>query len=194
MAASRVYARAEEGPLRQGLILTGLVQAKLQVDWMGPTFTESGKAPFDLTTHPFVVVLSQDCDLDWDHRAREDGGKGDKRLPSVLFCEAIEAKVLRGRSDIKSDIWKRIRLNKDERYQFLQRIPPEEDALGRGLPELGIDFKRYFTIPTDEVYGQLKAVAKRRARLVSPYLEHLGSRFCHFQSRVALPAEHLSEP
>lgn len=105
----------------------------------------------------------------------------------------IEAAGLRGAPGINSAIWRRIEQNKDERYQFLKRITPEQDTLGEGLPELGIDFKRYFTIPTDEVYVRLSAGVQRRCRLVSPYLEHLSTRFWYFQARVALPAEHRSE-
>ena len=55
-------------------------------------------------------------------------------------------------------------------------------AIGEGMPELGIDFKRYFTIPTDEVYFRIRAEAQRRSRLRSPYLEHLSNRFYSFQS------------
>lgn len=63
-----------------------------------------------------------------------------------------------------------------------------------GLPELGIDFKKIFTIPTDEIYQRIAlGQVKRRAVLVSPYLEHLSSRFAYFLSRIALPQEHLSE-
>jgi hypothetical protein len=35
--------------------------------------------------------------------------------------------------------------------------------------------------------------AKRRYALVSPYFEHLSSRFAYDLSRVALPGEHASE-
>ena len=97
-------------------------------------------------------------------------------------------------SDIKSNIWQRIRINKDERYHFLQIIPPEEDAFLQGIPELGIDFKRYFTLRTDDVYVALTSnTAQRRSRLISPYLEHLSTRFAYYQFRVALPSDHESE-
>lgn len=129
-----------------------------------------------------------------DFKPRNEGNlESDKIIPSVLFCEVITAEQLRGRADMKSNIWQRIRQNKDERYQFLEKVLSKDDLLGEGLPELGIDFKRYFTIPTDEVYFRLKTDAKRRCRLVSPYLEHLSSRFYYFQNRIALPADHRSE-
>jgi hypothetical protein len=98
-----------------------------------------------------------------------------------------------GKRELSSDQWARVRQNKDERYQFLQKVLPQEDADGEGIPELGIDFKRYFTVPTDEVYYRLESGARRRCQMRSPYLEHLSTRFGYYQFRVALPAEHQSE-
>ena len=94
-----------------------------------------------------------------------------------------------------SKAWARIQANKDERYHFLQKAEAIDDVRGEGLPELGIDFKRYFTIPTEEVYWRVhQKEAQRRCVLQSPYLEHLSSRFAYFLSRVALLEDHFSEP
>ncbi len=91
-------------------------------------------------------------------------------------------------------MWKRVRNNKDERYHFLERAPADCDAQGEGIQELGIDFKRYFTLPTDEVYRWIEmGVIKRRSTLRTPYAEHLSSRFAYFLSRIALPHDHVSE-
>ena len=96
---------------------------------------------------------------------------------------------------MNSTIWDRVKKNKDERYHFLEKIPANCDACGEGLPELGVDFKCYFTLPTEEVYRRVELnKARRRSVIRSPYLEHLSSRFAFFLSRVALPQEHLSEP
>ena len=77
------------------------------------------------------------------------------------------------------------------------------DAVGKGFSELAIDFKRYFTIPPDEVRRRLdletpvpgsEAIrARRRSVFMSPYLEHLSTRFAQYFSRVALPEQHQSE-
>jgi hypothetical protein len=93
---------------------------------------------------------------------------------------------------MNKDRWSKVKTNKDERYQFLEKVPSESDALGKGLPELGIDFKRYFCLPTDEAYYRLETDAMRRCRLRSPYLEHFSTRFSYFLSRVALPNDHRS--
>ena len=189
-------------PLRQGEILSNLLQLPLDPDKvdlaLDPEKGEDNRRTFiQPVYHPFSIVVSQDCDLDWDFKARknEDPTQRHKLLPNILFCMVTTAEELRGRSDMKSDIWKRVKGNKDERYHFFQKVEPAWDLLGQGLPELGADFKRYFTIPTNEVYFQLeKSTANRRCRLASPYLEHFASRFSYYLSRVALPEDHYSEP
>lgn len=184
----KIYEKSTAGSLRQGEILSGLIQSHLNVASLeladGPTV--------DYRMHPYAIVMAQDCDLIQDFDVRRQNLHSDKLIPNVLFCEAVTAEELKGRADIKSDIWKRIRQNKDERYQFLESVPVEADWLGAGVPELGLDFKRYFSVPTDEVYYWLKRETKRRGKLVSPYVEHLSARFFYFHSRVALPAEHRS--
>ena len=44
---------------------------------------------------------------------------------------------------------------------------------------MGIDFKRVFTIPTDEVYARLEAEAQRRCFLEPIYAAQLSDRFAH---------------
>ncbi|HSS77994.1 MAG TPA: hypothetical protein VLV54_14785 [Thermoanaerobaculia bacterium] len=188
-----IYVRSQAGALRQGEIITDLVQFRLAIETL-----EANDQVAEYESHPFAIVLSQDCDLDQDWRARQPEAAIDKNaerrlLPSILFAQVHEAANLRGRVE-GGEMWRRIKQNKDERYHFLQAITQAEDALDRGLPELGIDFKRYFAIPTDEVYQRSRKDARRRCRLVSPYLEHLSVRFCYYQFRVALPAEHESIP
>jgi hypothetical protein len=190
-----------DGALRQGEIVTGFIQA-----WVAFDSIVSGRDPeIESQVHPWVVVVSQDCDLDQDHQSRQPGSKQLKLIPNILFCEVIAAQTLRDRrresadpeeaskKGITSEMWGRISLNKDERYHFLQKVSAEEDRLGQGLPELAIDFKRYFTVRTEEVYHRLRTGAERRCRLQSPYVEHLSSRFCYYLSRVALPGDHFSE-
>jgi hypothetical protein len=177
-------------PLRQGELLTNVVFVRLDLA------TLSADSPgVQRVTHPYALILTQDCDLEQDFRARQGVNKPDKLIPAVLLCEVITAEQLRGSTGITTDIWKGISQNKNERYHFLQKIEPACDACREGLPELGIDFKRYFTLPTDELYRRIEmGEARRRCVLASPYLEHLSSRFAYFMSRVALPEDHFSEP
>jgi hypothetical protein len=186
-----IYEPSITGCLRQGEILTNVVQIRLD-----PASLNAPEDPVvDFFIHPFALIVSQDCDLDWDFKGRHEERYAAKKIPSVLFCEVTTAAGLRGRSDINSTIWQRIRENKDERYHFLEKIESAQDAAGEGLPELGIDFKRYFSIPAEELYARIRSgQIKRRCRLVSPYAEHFSLRFAYYLARVALPLDHQSEP
>jgi len=187
---TRIYARSEDGALRQGEIITGLVHARLDIETV-----EAGEARWIAETHPYAITLSQDCDLDQDWKSQPSADKPNsaaRPLSSVLFAQVHEAIDLKGRGGLNSELWKRVRQNKDERFHFLEAVSPENDAVGIGLPEMGIDFKQYFTIPTEEVYRRLQKTARRRCHLASPYLEHLSTRFCYYQFRVALPLDHQS--
>ena len=196
------------GAIRQAEIIAELVEYRYVIPGQaeGAPFTEP-------LTHPFALVVSQDCDLDWDYKLRkgllvsasQDKKLADKqrlqheskRLHSVLCVPAYDAGKLRGRGDLNSNDWQLVRSNKHERYQFLDAIPVAHDLRGDGLPELAIDFKRYFAIPTEQLYAQIETVgakAARRTRLLSPYREQVQARMFAFQSRVALPQDHQSEP
>ena len=195
MSAERKYEASPRGhsaAVRQGEILSNLLQPRIK-----PETLNLGEPIIDLARHPFVLVASQDCDLDQDFRHRfAETQNHDQLLPNVLFCEVVAADVLKGGAAINSTIWKAIRINKNERYHFLEQVPPGSDLGGEGLPELGVDFKRYFTIPTELLYAQMEEEGRghRRCRLVSPYLEHFSTRFSVFQSRIALPEDHHSAP
>ena len=188
-----VYVRiSSTDPLRQSEILTVILQKRQSLQSFG---TE--KPVLEEIRHPYAIVITQDCDLEQDFRARKaasaetttEKSMSDKLIPNVLLLEAISVIELLGKVSGK-DIRKRIGNNKDERYQVLQKVEPTDDAEGVGVPALGVDFKRMFTVPTDELYLQLGSNAKRRSYLASPYLEHLAKRFADFQGRVALPEEH----
>jgi len=146
-----------------------------------------------MKSHPYALVLSQGCDLEQDFRARQGHVSQDKMVPTVLFCEVGLVSELK--TNVKqSSAWNRLIINSDERYHFFQKVDREDDAASEGLPELGVDFKRFFAIPTEEVYHRIKnGEAKRRCCLRSPYLEHLCRRFANFLSRVALPEPHSSD-
>lgn len=180
-----IYTRDElNAVLRQGEIISELTR----YDYDLPT----GKVA--ATEHLIGIVASQDCDLLQDFIAEEPSQCGIS-LPHVLVYQAVhpgleaDAKALVG----GGDIWKRVCQNKDERYAFLEAVPPEQDLKGVGLPRLVVDFKKYFTVPTVQLYFQINnADAERRCRLLGPYLEHFQRRACAFQARVVLPLGHES--
>ena len=182
-----IYSISEaEGPLRQGEILSNLEQYNLVVSSIDdPTPQVAPKK------HPWVIVLSQDCDLDQDFKQRFQKAsypiKHFPLIPNILFCEVSEASKIRSSpgGEINAKIWTSIKQNNNIRYEFLEKIPPDKDFMGIEIPELVIDFKSFFTLPTEEVYAFLeKEKVKRHSGLNSPYLEHLTSRFFFYQSRV----------
>ncbi len=183
-ATIRIYGPSTGGTLLCGEILSAVIQRRQSLRSLRETEPE-----LERITHPFSIVVSQDCDLKQDFEARQAAKPA--TLLNVLLCQVATAEELRAIASAGSDIWKRIRQNKDERFQFLQAVPASLDSDNKGLPDLGIDFRRYFSIPTDELYEQFSLGAKRRCRLISPYKEHLMSRFAYFMLRVALPLDHF---
>lgn len=173
---------ANEEPLHQGEIISNVVQVLLMLDSIGSD--SPGAVP---KVHPFAIVLTQDCDLE-QHVAKIEGGKRGT-LPNILFCETTPVATLKESTDGFS--WSRVRKNKVERYQCLEQVPADQDATGEGISALGIDFKRYFTLPTEEVLERIRrGESKRRAYLDSRYGLHLAMRFFYYQMRVGLPDDH----
>ena len=188
---------APDKALRQGELLSNVVEVIVNVNTI-----YSEELSLEQRTHPFAYVVSQDCDLDWDFHARKSQTQNHRIIPNVLLCEAMLATDLarqlinvEGSKDSnKSRIWARVKINKDERFHFFQRVTETDDLTSNGVPELGIDFKRHFTIPTEELYTRIQyGQTMRRCRLLSPYMEHLSDRFAYFLSRIALPEDHESE-
>ena len=191
--ASRVYrASRGRGPLRQAEILSSIA-----VPFFRPSSLLSGRrAIVDLQEHDWAIILSQDCDLDWDFAARFPKGTTppkNKDLPSILLCEARLLPDGVRLPQFDRDIWRRVSQNQDDRYHVLDSVPADADRLGQGFAQLFIDFKRYFTVETGELYKRLalgatnEARALRRSELETPYREDLSHRFATFQSRIALP-------
>lgn len=180
-----------QGRLWQGEILENVIQIKPTIESIEANV--EGALEVNPVIHELVVVMSQDCDLEQDYIRRSAGNQG--TLPNVMLCEAYRAEVLRTqvreRDQLGSRDWKRgIAQNQNERFHYLQRVDPSEDLQREGLTALALDFKNYFTLPTDELYARLTRGIRRRCRLSTPYVEHLAHRFFKFQSRIALPRDH----
>ena len=175
--------------LRQGEIVSNVVQAKLKIETIG-----SEELVVDETEHEYAVVISQDCDLTWTWEALKNGENLDKYLSSVLFCEAKSADAFAHERGYNNRARAKLGQNRDERYQFLQKVECDFDLLEEGVPELLVDFKRYFSLPIAEVYFRLgneelerSEKLQGRCLLNHPYLQDLINRFWYFQCRVALP-------
>ena len=149
--------------------------------------------------HKLAIIVSQDCDLEQDyHRRRELKESGqvtdaedEKLLPSILLCEVASESAIAAALKVQGrTVRERFRQNKEERYQFLKAVEAKADAEKSGIEAMGIDFKRYFSVPTEELYAQLRGDCKRRCSLGPHYLEHFSRRFTNHLSRVALPKDH----
>jgi hypothetical protein len=171
--------------LKQGEILNNLFELKLQVP-VETTIDTIPQPKFEQVSHPYVIVVSQDCDLEQDYKARSGGVSKDKLLAHIIFCALFTQDEVRGRSNLKSDQWKRVWQNQDERYHYLREAP----VLGteNSLPELIADFKTTFSLPVEFVYWLVSTGQTiREGTLLSPYLEDFMHRLYGFLGRVATP-------
>lgn len=160
-------------------------------------YTVDVKGVVRRTTLPYVVILSQDCDLDACFKKKnsvllknEKIIEDNQFLPNILFCPAfvidevilgehlIDAfKVKQG--PISKFQKEKILQNKDERYHFLQKYSDLQ------IPELLIDFKLYFLTSRDYFKGTYKEYYL--ASVNELYREKLNQRFSNFIGRIGLP-------
>lgn len=193
-------------PLRQGEILSGIVQLETDIssltgiDIRDATLVRNNiNATTIPTEHPFVIVVSNECDLEQDFNNKPGSKyKENQVLPNVLLCEIMDAYKFEHDPnyedilDKKSDSTRKrmFRQNKDVRFHFIEAVPPEFDSKKEGLPALAVIFKRHFTLPARTVYRQIELNwADRRTILTGEYAKDLCDRFHHFNGRVALPEQ-----
>jgi hypothetical protein len=181
--------------LRQGEILTNVTQYNVE-----PMAPSEDQPDISLSTvpiiHPYAIVVTQDCDLDWDYKARtEKNHNPSKFLNSVVLCEISTAEEVRKTADnMNGKEWGLVSSQRHERYYFFEKIHIDYELQKKGLPELTADFKKVFAIDAATLYYQVNNdMVLRRAILCSPYLEHFSRRYYSFHGRVALPAQYESE-
>ncbi|MDR3291752.1 MAG: hypothetical protein LBT10_06360 [Methanobrevibacter sp.] len=155
---------------------------------------------------PYLIVLSQDCDLQQDYdsgekytqledKENEDKLRSihDKFIPSVLLCPAFPAEQVRVGIHLKNynnllmdskgsenkSKWKNILQNETPRYHFII------GDTNLQVPELVLDFKRYYTVPKKYFYDKFENYYL--ASLNELYREELSRRFTNYLSRIGLP-------
>lgn len=187
-----IYQASDKGSsLRQGEILTGVVQYNPVINELPKEFQD---LPFTPIIHPYAIVITQDCDLDWDYKARGTNNNPAKLLNSIVLCEIDTAESIRSTDGMNRKEWDLVVAHRHERFYFFEKIPSECEVEQEGLPELTADFKRIFGIDSGTLYRQIElGIVKRRALLASPYLEHFSRRYHSFHGRVALPFQYESE-
>jgi len=189
----------KDSPLRQGEILTGVIQYKPVVNEIVNEILqgaqESRNLSFTPILHPYTIVVTQDCDLDWDYKARRDSNANStKLLNSIILCEIETAAAIRSTDGVNRKEWELVISHRHERFYFFEKILPQCEIEQEGLPELTADFKKIFSLDSATLYRQIEVgIAKRRTVLTSPYLEHFSRRYHNFHNRVALPFQYESE-
>jgi hypothetical protein len=172
----------DDGEFRQGEILSSVTQH---------VYVHGDTPAVRPVLHAYSIIVSQDCDL---LREYEDTPKGKpSAINCILLFEARPAAELKQFFPSAGDRdRKRIFQNNDERYHYLSEVPGERDTSGIGLPDLIVDFRRFYAVPPDELLRQCttSGTAKRRCRLADLYREHLQVRMAFYMQRVELPEPH----
>jgi hypothetical protein len=144
---------------------------------------------------PLVVVLTQDCDLQWDAQYRGRGGPPaatqDKKLLSVLVAPLYNAEhvylgqhlselgmtmaqITKGRTPGQM-----LRQNEKPRYHYLD-FPADVQI----VPSV-VDFKHYFSVSV--TYLEKARAGNFVCRLSELYREDLSLRFAGYLARIGLP-------
>lgn len=177
-----MYLKRTENRICQGDILENF-------EYRFPTF-RADEVEIASILLPYAVVVTQDCDLEWDFKNRADSQKNsDKYLQSILICPAYVAEKFRTGKHLEglkltmeswsSDRWKLIKQNQNERFHFFV------SNVENGIPELVIDFKNFYTVPRDSIYDVYKS--KYKISIAELFREDLSQRFANYLSRIGLP-------
>lgn len=142
---------------------------------------------------PIVIVLTQDCDLEWDYKyrwskKRDDYKNQDKWLLSVLVAplynaeHMYEGKQLEELDIIMSPLSRKsstLKNNKNPRFHYLEF--PDNIPI---VPSI-IDFKHYFSVNVKF----LKNIKKNQfvCSVSELFREDISIRFSNFLSRIGLP-------
>lgn len=157
------------------------------------TKDSSGELKYDELVLPYVIVMTQDCDLESDFKNRSEisSETQDKYLRTILVCPAYNATEFREGNHLLEDIglkmaewnsktFKQIKEQNHARFHFLE----QDQALQ--VPELVIDFKHYYTIPRDTLFGIYND--HYLVTINQLFRESLSQRFSNYLSRIGLPA------
>jgi len=141
---------------------------------------------------PYIIVLSQDCDLQQDFNNRNDESSDknhDKYIQSILVCSAYLSDDLKKGEHLKrldltmerknSKQFSTITTNQNARYHYLEHNHEYQ------VPHLVLDFKHYYTLPLEYLYSIYEK--HYIASLNELFREALSQRFSFYLSRIGLP-------
>jgi hypothetical protein len=134
----------------------------------------------------YAIFLTPDCDLLQAFKARR--GSAPSHIVDVLLFAVEASQTAKDRLRWSTKEWSHVAQNEVDRFYFLKEIPSREAELPDGIPDLVVDFKKYFTLPPQEIYQQINDNSCRRlVRLYDLWREDLQRRAMSYMQRVALP-------
>lgn len=161
----------------------------------------NGEFALTVFEFPYVVILTQDCDLEQNMNARDKASVGkqqvanDKHLISVIVAPLYNAEHLFSGEHLSevgvvaqkfnSGLKKPVLLNQNARYHYI-----EFDS-SVVLPNSVIDFKHYFTVSLNWLEGN---IARRICGVEPIYRELISQRFSNYLSRIGLPNPEEIDP
>lgn len=164
------------------------------VEFIEYAIEKKGVIEISKITFPFVVVLTQDCDLSQDYKvrwARKEPSNHDKKLISVIVAPLYNVEhVYTGEhlSELNMDMAEikkgrtpgnNLRQNQTPRYHYLE-FPPNVPIVSSV-----IDFKHYFTVNVEYLKKHKK---ENFVCQIGPlYREDVSQRFSSYLSRIGLP-------
>lgn len=144
---------------------------------------------------PFVVVLTQDCDLEQHQKPQRSAGDGTQLVatlvaPAYHYSDLVAGQHLVNLGLRPSAI--NVKKSSQSSNDFHRNNQPRYHQLplsqGRaGLPDLVVDFKHYFSVNTN--YLAARRASGLVASLGDLYREDLSQRFAAFLARVGLPTQ-----
>lgn len=160
-----------------------------------PLDLDKNKFKINMIEFPLVIVLTQECDLELDYKARKGLIMGypypqDMMLMSALVSPIYNAEQVfignhleeidnRQMQTIHSGIEERIRISEVPRYYLLNFHPDENTN------DLIIDFKHYFSVDVGTL-EELKA-NNFQFSILEPYREDISLKFANYLARIGLP-------
>ena len=151
---------------------------------------------------PYVIVLTQDCDLNQDYGDRLENSNTTKEKKEIsqdkILISAIVAPLYNYEHFIKGDHLSNLNMkmqnikskssttreeilkqNNNPRYHYLKF--PDDIQIVNSV----IDFKHYFTVNIE--YLKLHRRRNYVCQIAPLYREHVSLRFSNFLSRIGLP-------
>jgi len=123
-----------------------------------------------------VLVLTQTCDL------------ANRKISAVNIAVIHEAQIIVDQGLLKpADLRGPVRAARVYGWYFLPA------SANLGLNEMIVDFRQLHTVRLD-LLTALAHSGRRRARLLSPYREHLAKHFADTFSRIGLSEPYQTEP